>query len=202
MGVVNKCPLTIIPGQEENFVAFMVAILTKPEHTYSIRGDILAKLRVNVPFTNLQKSLTTPKIAFDSPVTLKGFNSFPKVDFVKLQHATLDAATGNYILTATINIQNPSQFVLNLGDIAFLVADKKGSVVGHATVKDMKLNMGDNHVTGIVMGKSEEMYNSLTTTGDDITFLGFEGSSSNPILAKSLMPLKVPLKVPKLDPIV
>ncbi|KAF9362903.1 hypothetical protein BGX34_005289 [Mortierella sp. NVP85] len=200
VGVVNKCPLKINPGQEENFVAFMVAILTKPEHTYSIRGDIHASLQVNIPFTDLQTSLTTPRIAFDSPVTLKGFNSFPKVDFVKLDDFAFDPATGVYTLTATINIHNLSQFVLSLGEIIFRVADKTGSVVGLATVKDMKLKMGDNHVTGIVTGTSKEMYDTLTTTGDTIIFQGFDGSSPNPILAKSLTPLRVPMYVPPLSP--
>ncbi|KAG0218691.1 hypothetical protein B0O80DRAFT_24614 [Mortierella sp. GBAus27b] len=201
VSVVQDTPLKIMPGKQDNFVAFMETLLTQKEHTYVIHGGLDAMVQLNLPLGVGQKILKTPRIAFRSPVTLKGFDNFPKVDFVKQIGSTFDPATGTYTMTAIINVHNPSQFELNLGDISFQVLDQKGVVVGIVSTKDMKLHMGDNLITGVVSNTgpmSQELLDTLTTTGGTFTFQGYDGTSSNPILARSLKKFKAPVVIPKL----
>ncbi|KAG0218690.1 hypothetical protein BGX31_011526 [Mortierella sp. GBA43] len=203
VSIVQNTPLKVIPGKQDKFVGFLQSIFTQKEHTYVIHGGLDAVVQLDLPLGIGQTSLNTPRIAFKSPVTLKGFDNFPKVDFVKQIDSTFNPATGVCTLTAVFNIHNPSQFDMKLGDISLQVLDQSGVVVGIAAMKDTRLQMGDNHITGVVTStgpSGKELYKTLTTTGGTFTFQGYEGTSSNPIVAQGLRKFKAPVAIPKLSP--
>ncbi|KAF9953157.1 hypothetical protein BGZ65_004848, partial [Modicella reniformis] len=164
-------------------------------HIFTIRGS--ADVTVSTsggPF--IQKSFQITNVGFESSITLKGCSSFPKIDYLSQESLTFDSNTGVFTLTSLVNVYNPSQFGFDLGEVS-LETVKNSLVIGITVLKDMKLNMGDNHLTAITTSTSKEVYEALINTGDTFTLQGFKGSSANLILVEGLKAFKVQVVVPK-----
>ncbi|KAF9928085.1 hypothetical protein BGZ65_006424, partial [Modicella reniformis] len=166
-------------------------------HIFTIRGSADATISTSGgPF--IQKTFQVTNIGFGSPITLKGCSSFPKVDYLSQDSLTFDSNTGVFTLTSQVNVYNPSNFVLDLGEVS-LETVKNSLVIGITVLKDMKLNMGDNHLTAITTSTNKEVYEALINAGDTFTLQGYKGSSKNPILTESLQAFKSQVVVPKLN---
>ncbi|KAF9109563.1 hypothetical protein BGX27_007477 [Mortierella sp. AM989] len=196
--VIGDSVLTILPGKSAQFVAFMVKLLTQVSVEFRLKGYVNSTISYT-DFLGTSRTLDINYIGYSSPIALRGFNSFPTVTFVSQDDLVKDEM-GQYILTVTVNIVNPSQLVLNMGDISFNAVNKEGKAMGVVTFKGLKLVMGDNIVVATVV-LPQGAYDVLTVNGATITFAGFTGSSTNPILAESMKDLKVDVEVPKLESI-
>ncbi|KAK3817295.1 MAG: hypothetical protein J3Q66DRAFT_387917 [Benniella sp.] len=197
--VVQSSILTVLPGQNETFGAFMAALVSKSEHTFILRGTFDAIVKTNAP-APVPASVRITGIGFGSNITLKGCNNFPKVDYLEQVSLTLDSATGVFTLTSLINVENLSQLDLTLGDVTFQTADKNGLVVGDTVVKGMNLIMGSNKLTAVTTSSNKELYDTLTTVGATITLSGTDTSSPNPFVTTGVKAVKITVVVPKLKP--
>ncbi|KAF9363909.1 hypothetical protein BGX34_003001, partial [Mortierella sp. NVP85] len=144
------------------------------------------------------KSVRITAIGFKSDITLKGCNSFPKIDYLEQVSLTLDSATGVFTLTSLINVENLSQSDLTLGDVTFQTTDKNGLVVGDTVIKGIRLKLGSNQFTAITTSSNKELYDALTTVGTTITISGTDHSSPNPFVAAAVKNVKAQVVVPKL----
>ncbi|KAK3817294.1 MAG: hypothetical protein J3Q66DRAFT_339455 [Benniella sp.] len=197
--VVKPSTLTVLPGQNEAFGVFMAALISKSEHTFVLRGNFDVIIPTDAPFP-VPKSVRITNIGFKSNITLKGCNSFPKIDYLEQVSLTLDSATGVFTLTSLINVENLSQLDLTLGDVTFQTADKNGLVVGDTVIKGMRLKIGSNKLTAISTSSNKELYDALTTVGATVTLSGTDHSSPNPFVAGGVKSVKAQVVVPKLKP--
>ncbi|KAF9363910.1 hypothetical protein BGX34_003002 [Mortierella sp. NVP85] len=197
--VVQSSNLTVLPGQNETFGAFVAALISKPEHTFILRGTFDVVIKTNAP-PPIPESVRITAIGFKSNITLKGCNNFPKVDYLEQVGLTLDSATGVFTLTSRINVENLSQLNVTLGDVTFQTADKNGLVVGDTVIKGMSLNMGSNQFTAITTSSNKELYDALTTAGATITLRGTDRSSPNPFVTTVVKVVSIAVVVPKLKP--
>jgi len=177
----------------------MAALVSKPEHTFVLRGTFDAIVKTNAP-APVPESVRITGIGFKSNITLKGCNNFPKVDYLEQVSLTLDSATGVFTLTSLVNVDNPSQLDLTLGDVTFQTADKNGLVVGDTVIKGMSLKMGSNQLTAITTSSNKELYDALTTVGATITLSGTDRSSPNPFVTTGVKSVRITIVVPKLKP--
>lgn len=195
---VKNSLLKINPGQEGPFAAFMANLITKEDVPFTLRGNVDATFTTKAPFVG---PFRVTNIGFDSPISLRGCASFPKIDYLEQVSLTFDPATGFYTLESLVNINNPSQLVLNLGDISFQTIDKAGLSVGTTIFKNMNLEMGDKQFTAVTTITVKTAYDALIANGDTFTFQGSKDSSANPILAESLKSLTTQVVIPKLKPV-
>ncbi|KAK3817296.1 MAG: hypothetical protein J3Q66DRAFT_339461 [Benniella sp.] len=196
--VIQPSILTIAPGQAKNFGSFVAALISQAEHPFLLRGNADATLKTTAPpFTPIPATFKVNGVGFESPITLRGCNNFPKVDYVEQVGLTLDPNGKTFTLTSRFDITNPSQLNLNLGDVTFQAVNKDAVVVGTAFVKDMKLNIGITTVTAVITSSSMETYDALLKEGATLTFQGFDGSSASPILVEGLKLMKIAAVIPK-----
>ncbi|KAF8923364.1 hypothetical protein BGZ58_003039, partial [Dissophora ornata] len=204
--VVGNCALKIIDDQKDNFSNFISALITQPSHTFTLRGSVDATLTASIPgssalgsFAPTAKTFTVTDVGFSSPITLQACNNFPALQYIRQVSLTHDATTGEFTLVSEVNIHNPSQLVLILGNLTFRTVDKTGVFVGMSMMKNLKLQMGDNTVTVVTTSTSMDAYNVLVSTGETFYFEGFAGSSEDPILAKGISALRTSAMIPKLN---
>ncbi|KAF9997199.1 hypothetical protein BGZ80_009288 [Entomortierella chlamydospora] len=191
---VGNSQLNILPGQEDSFVAFMSKLIKQASLALTIKGKLDITITAKIPFSTVSKSVSIPNIAYSAPITLQGCNDFANVKFLKQISLTKDAA-GQYTLTSSINIFNPSQLVLTMGDVKFNTIDKNGLTVGVTTFAGLRLAMGDNIVTAVTVFTSVDVI-----AGGTFAFQGFDGSSTNRVLAKALAGVKADITIPQLSP--
>ncbi|KAF9173354.1 hypothetical protein BGX21_011165 [Mortierella sp. AD011] len=187
--VVGNSQLNILSGQEANFVAFMSDLISKVSLAFIIRGNLGVTIKTPLPY---KPSVSIPSIAYSAPITLQGCANFVNVEFLKQISLTKDAA-GQYTLTSSINIRNPSQLVLEMGTVELNLFGEKG-LIGVTTFTRLELAMGDNIVTAVTVFTDESVL-----AGGTFTLQGFDGSSKSGILAKALAEVKVKINIPKLS---
>ncbi|KAG0376491.1 hypothetical protein BGX24_007650 [Mortierella sp. AD032] len=207
---IGKSVVNVIPERTKEFSAFIAALVVNPSHKFILRGTADVNLTITgaVPGTDFggigglvpkltSPPLSVPGIAFSSEVTLKGFNNFPKIDYIK-EEAHSNNDDGSFDITSRINIHNPSQLVVKLGDVYFKTFDDKLEI-GITSMKGLELKRGDNEITVVANAASAEIYQRVYQTGGTFSFQGFDKSSeTNNILAAGLAPLRTTCKVPAL----
>ncbi|KAF9352841.1 hypothetical protein BGX26_009357 [Mortierella sp. AD094] len=201
--VVANSILTILPEKEAYFVTFMSKLLNQVSLEMTLKGNLNATITVAgggggyIP--GVPSSVSITGVAYSAPVTIQGCNSFIKVTYSEQSSFTKDS-TGQYTLTSSIKIYNPSQLVLTMGNVVFNTIDKNGKVVGITSFTGLSLAMGDNTVTAVTVFTNADVYEALITAGYTFTFQGFDGSSTNRVLAKALATLTTNITVPILSP--
>ncbi|KAI8349562.1 hypothetical protein B0O80DRAFT_144645 [Mortierella sp. GBAus27b] len=199
-GGFPSSPFMIAPNQQEGFASFVGSLFTQEAHTFVINGGLDPTLQLTLPPEADRTTFTAPTIGFDTPVTLKGFNNFPKVEVAKPIVSTLDPTTGTHTLNIVFNVLNPSQIEVVMGDVSFQTFDQSGTLITTLAIKEFKLDMGDNSLPMTAGPISNESYKILTTTGTTLTFQGYEGSSSNPVVTQVLKVAKLFVADPKISP--
>ncbi|KAG0239560.1 hypothetical protein B0O80DRAFT_459814 [Mortierella sp. GBAus27b] len=189
-GAVSNSPFKIAPNKQEEFARFVGSLFTQEAHTITLNGGLDPTLQLDLPLGIGQRILTAPNIGFETPMTLRGFNNFAKVGLAKHIDWTLNPTTGTYSLKSILNIYNPSQIEVVMGDVSFQAFDESGALIAPLAIKDFKLDMGDNSLPITAGPISKESYKTLTTTGTTLTIQGYEGSSSNPVVKQVLKELK------------
>ncbi|KAF9898811.1 hypothetical protein BX616_003587 [Lobosporangium transversale] len=196
---VENTALKIIPGQEDGFSKFIEAVLSRPTYTLTINGNVDVKGQIPGTSAASSKLLTLTNIGVSSSFTLRCMGSSVQIEHVKLVSLTEDADSGAVTLVHDINIHNPSQLNLKLGDSAFHLLNADGVLVGVANIPNFNLAMGDNVMTSTVKFTDSDTYNALTTTSNTFTVVGFDGSTKNPILTKAMGAFKSQITIPKLE---
>jgi len=153
----------------------MASLITKPEHTHTLRGFIDATFStMDLPL--IPASFKVAGLGSKSPITLKGCHNFPDIPFLKQISFTSDPAMGTYTLTPLVNVINPSQLALTMGDVPYQLFDKNGKVVGASLFEDVNPKMGDNHFTMITTITDRDVYEALIKEAYTLTLRGFEES--------------------------
>jgi hypothetical protein len=198
--VIQPSILTIAPGQAKNFGSFVAALISQEEHSFLLRGKADATLKTAAPpFTPIPQTFKVENIGVESPITLRGCNNFPKINYLEQVSFTLDPNGKTFTLTSSVSLENPSQLNLILGDVAFQTVNMNGVVIGTTVVKDMKINIGTTTYTAITTSSSMETYEALLKEGTTLTLQGYDGSSTSPILVEGLKLMKLAIVVPKLN---
>ncbi|KAG0264916.1 hypothetical protein BGZ95_003466, partial [Linnemannia exigua] len=214
---VGESVLKVNPDRTKEFSAFISAFIVNPSHTFTLRGTVDVKLTVSlavpIPGSNLggfsgfipkptSSPVTVPGIAFSSEVTLNGFNNFPKIDYIKeVGHSNAD--DGSFEITSTLNIFNPSQLGVIMGDVYFkTLGGMSQQDIGVTLMKQLELKRGDNLVSVVTSSKNPEsaaIYKHIYESGETLSIEGFDKSSETDfILAAGIAPLRSTCKVPAL----
>ncbi|KAF9959273.1 hypothetical protein BGZ72_009947 [Mortierella alpina] len=194
--------LSIVVGAEAIFSRFVAALLEKQTIAFRLKGSLDATLEINtVKIPPSKVKFTIPGLAFNSPITLVGCNSFPKIEFSKLISITQDATSKSYILVADVSIFNPSELIVKLGELKFKAADLADQPIGTTVFDDFHLELGQNILRSTTTTDgpiSEALLGTLTKEGGTFKLSGYEGSSANKILAAGLSKFKTDIEIPVL----
>ncbi|KAF9909007.1 hypothetical protein EC991_009189 [Linnemannia zychae] len=215
---VGTSVVNVKPDKTKEFSAFITALTVNPAHTFILRGTVEVNITVSVatlagpfaaPFAGALGKFTPsasrviPGIAFSSEVTLSGFDSFKKITYIKEESHINDPTDGSFSITSNINIYNPSQLSVKMGDINFNTLDGvSNEVIGITTFKQLTLVHGDNPVTVVTSSMnvvSPDIYKRVYDNGETFLFEGFATSSEgDAILSAGIAPLKTSCLIPPL----
>ncbi|KAF9897807.1 hypothetical protein BX616_004952 [Lobosporangium transversale] len=203
---IERNVVNILPGLEDAFSNYLANIITKPSYTFSIGGNVDASLKVPSLSGNSKssdadssKTLTATNIGISAPVTVRGLDNLQKIEYVELVSLTKDADSGVTTVAQKLNIHNPSELSMNIGDIALNILNANGDLMGVINIPSLYLAIGDNAVTATATFTDPDTYNTLTTKSNTFTLAGFDGSVKNPILAKALCSFVSHIAFPKLE---
>ncbi|KAF9139663.1 hypothetical protein BGX30_007645 [Mortierella sp. GBA39] len=181
----------IIIGAFSNFVG---SLSTKASHPITLKGAVDAKLNLGI-FGHL----TIPGIGFKAVVPIKGLDGLKNQKYVFAIDIS-PGLDGNTYMTSILNINNPSQLSLTLGDVNF-DSTHKGAHIGISTVKNLKLIPGDNQVVSYTVLDMEleaaRTFSQALYTSDEIMGIGgYSNSSTNPALNAGLAAVKSGVTIP------
>ncbi|KAF9326722.1 hypothetical protein BG006_009889 [Podila minutissima] len=186
--------LNVFPTSHDAFTKFISALSTSTSHVATLQGSVDAKLNLGI-FGHL----TIPGIGFKVNTPFQGLNNLNGMKFMILIDTNFD--TPNKIIMATIiNLKNPSNLSLKLGDVSFSTA-AAGGYVGISTIKNLSLVPGDNYVMSVTaletdLGPTNDFLNGLYTSDQALILTGFSGTSSDEALNAGLAAMKSTLVVP------
>ncbi|KAF9896544.1 hypothetical protein BX616_007245 [Lobosporangium transversale] len=203
---VAKTSLNVIPGHEDGFINFIANLITKPSHTFAVGGNTdvwfkLPSLSENSASSGADssKTLTVTNVGLSGPVTIRGLNNFPEMEYVELVSLTKDADSDVTTAETMINIHNPSELSMKLGDLVFNMLNDIGDLVGVVKIPNLHLAIGDNVVPATVTFSDLDVYDTLTAKSNTFTIVGFEGSSKHFVATKALCSFRSHITIPKLE---
>ncbi|KAF9284047.1 hypothetical protein BGZ68_004937 [Mortierella alpina] len=195
-----RTDLAIVVGEEAGFSKFIAELLETPAVDFRLKGTLDATLKAMGGFPPKLTDFNIEGLAFNSPITLVGCNSFQGIKFSKLVSFTQDPKSKNFVLTADVTIDNKSDLVLKLGDLRFETRDSANITIGTTVFKDFSLKKGPNEVratTTTNVPNPDELLKVLTK--DSVfKFWGYKNSSDSTILANGLLDFKVEVVIPAL----
>ncbi|KAF8981731.1 hypothetical protein CPC16_010443 [Podila verticillata] len=186
--------LNVFPNAQSAFSQFISALSTSTSHITTLQGSVDAKLNLGI-FGHL----TIPGIGFKVNTPFQGLNNLNGMKFMILIDTNFDTP-GKIIMATIINLKNPSNLSLKLGDVSFSTA-AAGGYVGISTIKNLSLVPGDNFVMSITaldtsLGPTNDFLNGLYNADQTLVLTGFSGTSSDAALNAGLAALKSNLVVP------
>ncbi|KAF9341501.1 hypothetical protein BGZ91_007351 [Linnemannia elongata] len=182
--------LNVFPDAKGAFSNFVGSLSTKASHPVTLKGAVDAKLNLGI-FGHL----TIPGIGFKA-VGLDGLKNQKYVFAIEIAPG-LDDKT---YMTSILNINNPSQLTLTLGDVNF-DSTHKGAHIGVSTVKNLKLVPGDNQVVSytvldMTLEAARTFSQALYTSDEVMGISGYTNSSTNPALNAGLAAVKSGVTIP------
>ncbi|KAF9995686.1 hypothetical protein BGZ80_001229 [Entomortierella chlamydospora] len=111
---ICRSTMTVIDGSRPAFSDFVTALVTKDQHTFAVRGsaDIIFNL-------GLLGKHSINGVDFLSDLTLRGLNNLPMIKCTAITDITVNG--NELLLKATLDILNPSQLSLTLGDLTLSI---------------------------------------------------------------------------------
>lgn len=194
----------IFPQSHASFIDFVGALATKAAHTFAIKGnaDILFGLgRLGVH--------TLHGVDFISDVTLRGLANLPDItckSAVIVPNAEEPGqAASAYAVTiqCELDIQNPSQLSLMLGDCILATIVEGNHHVGLTTLKGFSLKVGMNtSKTGTIVldttiDAAKSLVKALEVQDQRVYLKGFRGTSKNEALSAGLVTLLTSFVIPR-----
>ncbi|KAG0046546.1 hypothetical protein BGZ83_008305 [Gryganskiella cystojenkinii] len=186
--------LNVYSSSHTAFSNFVSALSTTASHPLNLQGTVDAQLNLGI-----FGRLTIPGIGFTATVPFAGLDNLNKMQYTYQIDSNFD--TPGYIaLTSVINLANPTQLSVNLGDVAFSTSTSEG-YVGISTVKKLFLGPGNNYAlstTTLDLSKQATMdfLNQLYAQDAILYLAGYNATSSNPALNAGLATLKSALFIP------
>ncbi|KAF8933577.1 hypothetical protein BGZ47_010807 [Haplosporangium gracile] len=186
--------LNIFPDAKSAFSNFVGSLSTKASHSVTLKGSVDAKLNLGI-FGHL----TIPGIGFKAVVPIKGLDGLKNQKYVFAIEID-NGANNKTSMTSILNINNPSQLSLTLGDVNF-DSTHNGAHIGISTVKGLKLVPGDNQVLSYTvldmsLDAARAFSDGLYTSDQVMGISGYASSSTNPALNAGLAAVKSGVTVP------
>lgn len=225
---VGRTTLNVIDANRDKFSAFISSVLSKPKHTFKLKGTVDVNLTITLPsppempgavgpfgkFADAakqisklapSKTITITGIWFETDVTLDGFANFPEIEFVELLEK-IENADGSFTIKSKVNIKNVSQFSVKMGDVQFKTIDAMSpEPFGDTVFEQLTLARKDNFVTAVTTSTSatknpHEIYTRVTENGETFRFVGsLESSKDDAVLAKGISVVDTKVNIPVLN---
>lgn len=196
----------IVPQSHAAFIDFVAALATKAAHTFTIKGnaDIIFDLgRLGIH--------TLHGIDFISDMTLRGLANLPNItckSAVIVRNAEEhENPASAYAVTiqCQLDIQNPSQLSLILGDCILATTVEGNHHVGMTTLESFSLMVGMNSnksgkiVLDTTIDAAKSLVKALEVQDQRVYLKGFRGTSKNEALSAGLVALLTSFVIPRFE---
>ncbi|KAG0064818.1 hypothetical protein BGZ92_005700, partial [Podila epicladia] len=202
---LSKCTMHIFPQSHAAFIDFVGALATKVAHTFAIKGnaDIVFDLgRLGIH--------TLHDIDFVSDLTLRGLANLPDITcksaiiVPNAEESGKPASAYAVTIQCELDIQNPSQLSLTLGDCILATTVEGNHHVGLTTLEGFSLKVGMNmSKTGTIVldttiDAAKSLVKALEVQDQRVYLKGFRGTSKNEALSAGLITLLVSFVIPRI----
>ncbi|KAF9435458.1 hypothetical protein BGZ76_006271 [Entomortierella beljakovae] len=177
-------PTTLHILNMEAFVSFATAMFQETSVDVKVRGVYHGSFYVPVIST-----IKIPNIAFSSPCTLPAGDGLSKASLIRLDSSARDG-TGMVINVIEFSLHNPSRIAGTFGDVKVRVTDKSGAFLGIGTLKALRITIGDNKITAVLLSPEP-----IPTDNQVLTLSGYDGSSQYPISNAVIKLLKITISI-------
>ncbi|KAF9310118.1 hypothetical protein BG003_008927 [Podila horticola] len=189
--------LAVFPTSHTAFSNFIGSLSAAKTKTVTLQGSVDAQLNLGI-----FGRLTIPGIGFKADTLFQGLNGLTDIKYIYLIDNNFDFANSKMTMSTIVNLKNPSNLSLKLGDVSFSTA-AAGGYVGISTIKNLNLVPGNNYViSSTVLDMTQtavsDFLNGLNTADGTLVLTGFSGTSSDVALNAGLAAMKSNLVVPKL----
>lgn len=186
--------LNVYSTSHAAFSNFVSALTTTASHPLNLQGTV--DVQLNLGFLG---RVTISGIGFAATVPFAGLNNLNKMQYTYQIDSSFDTP-GFITLTSVINLVNPTQLSVILGNIA-LSTSAAGGYVGISTIKGLSLGAGNNYVlsaTALDLSQpaTTAFLTQLSTTDSPLYLAGYNATSTNPALNAGLAAMKSTLVVP------
>ncbi|KAG0361117.1 hypothetical protein BG005_009104 [Podila minutissima] len=189
--------LAVFPTSHTAFSNFIGSLSAAKTKAVTLQGSVDAKLNLGI-FGHM----TIPGIGFKTDTLFQGLNGLTDIKYIYLIDNNFDFVNSKMTMSTIVNLKNPSNLSLKLGDVSFSTA-AAGGYVGISTIRNLNLVPGDNYViSSTVLDMTQtavsDFLNGLNTADGTLILTGFSGTSSDVALNAGLAVMKSNLVVPKL----
>ncbi|KAG0037246.1 hypothetical protein BGZ82_002879 [Podila clonocystis] len=202
---LSKCTMHIFPQSHAAFIDFIGALATKAAHTFAIKGN--ADIIFNLGRLGIH---TLHGVDFISDLTLRGLANLPDITchsaVIVLNAEERGKPVSAYAVTiqCELDIYNPSQLSLMLGDCILATTVEGNHHVGLTTLKCFSLKVGMNtSKTGTIVldttiDAAKSLVKALEVQDQRVSLKGFRGTSKNEALSVGLVTLLTSFVVPRI----
>ncbi|KAK3837644.1 MAG: hypothetical protein JOS17DRAFT_837308 [Linnemannia elongata] len=193
-------PLVVADGSHDIYTTFVGALNTNTNYTLGLRGTADSMLNLG-PFGLIE----IKGIPLDVKTSMAGLQGLNNIQFISVVQINLDFIAGYKFVSSVVNIHNPSQLTLNIGDMG-MVAGYQGhdeeNRIGYSQLFNLRLVPGDNIVPSVIglywSGEASEAFARSLANGPTVmTLWANSTSTSNPALNTGLTSLKTSVTAPK-----
>lgn len=213
---IPNTTLTVFDQAHAPFAEFVAALATQPQHTFAVKGSADIIINFGVLGTHSIKG-----IDFLSDLTLKGLNNLPEINCTYVKEMVLYEREQMLEVTTTLDIQNQSQLMLTLGDVALKVfyntsgplsaangnvmsekGDDSRDLIGTIMIRNLTLlqGMNDSRTATIKLNTSLERTRqflaNVARAPQKVHLRGYRGTSKNEILTAGLNALTTSIVIP------
>ncbi|KAG0370107.1 hypothetical protein BGX24_002144, partial [Mortierella sp. AD032] len=193
-----QAPLTVDAGSHDIYIEFIKDLNMDSTYELGLRGTADSVLDLG-PFLDVE----IKGIPIDVNTTIAGLQGLNNIKFVT--DVSFISVPPTYHIASTVNIYNPSQLTLNIGDLtleAGRVTWEPDVRIGSASISKLRLVPGDNYVIStIVVNYNEDLGSKFLVDSElmdiDVTMWASSNSTTNPALNAGLGKLRNSVLVPK-----
>ncbi|KAF9544599.1 hypothetical protein EC957_011814 [Mortierella hygrophila] len=193
-------PLTVADGSHDIYTAFVGALNLAPTYQLGLRGTADSILDLGA----LGK-VEVKGIPLDVKTSIAGLQGLQTIDFLSVVQFYPNYLAQFTFVTTVVNIHNPSQLTLNIGDLG-MAAGYKGyddaDRIGYTEIFNLRLVPGDNIVPsllgqGYTAPNAGPFGNDLPLLSPTMTLWANLTATSNPALNAGLSTLRTSVVLPQ-----
>ncbi|KAF9203550.1 hypothetical protein BGZ49_006285 [Haplosporangium sp. Z 27] len=218
---ISPTTMAVLEDSKPAFSDFVTSLATKDRHTFAIKGS--ADIIFNLGLLGIHN---INGVDFLSDLTLKGLNNLPEIKCTSITEIIHEDAN-ELVLKATLDILNPSQLSLTLGDLALSVItntenvdeavavseDKKQEksyipmqqAIGTITLENLTLMLGmnDSRTATIRLNtgleETKRFLKRIEKEQQTVKLQGFQGTSKNEALTSGLASMTTTFVIPMIN---
>ncbi|KAF9305072.1 hypothetical protein BGZ74_011495 [Mortierella antarctica] len=202
---LSKCTMHIFPQSHAAFIDFVGALATKAAHTFAIKGS--ADIIFDLGGLGVH---TLHGVDFITDLTLRGLANLPDITcksaiiVPNAEEPGKPASAYAVTIQCELDIPNPSQLSLTLGNCILATTVEGNHHVGLTTLEGFSLKVGMNtSKTGTIVldttiDAAKSLVKALEVQDQRVYLKGFRGTSKNEALSAGLVPLKVSFVIPRI----